>query len=128
MGLWTEAMRATLVWPPYCYALQRTPGAGAWRPPSLRSNSTGWSVGSPPNCSASWESVLSWPVSSSLLVQHRRIRSEAAFSKLGGAAPIEASPRTVTQHRLNMSGDRQLNRALHTIVLVRMHQDRATKD
>ena len=54
---------------------------------------------------------------------HRgRIRSEAAFAKLGGAAPIEASSGTVTRHRLNRSGDRQLNRALHTIVLVRIRQ------
>jgi transposase len=59
---------------------------------------------------------------------HGRIRSEAAFAKLGGAAPIEASSGTVTRHRLNRSGDRQLNRALHTIVLVRMRQDRTTKD
>ena len=49
---------------------------------------------------------------------HGRIRSEAAFAKLGGVAPIEASSGTVTRHRLNRSGDRQLNRALHTIVLV----------
>jgi transposase len=59
---------------------------------------------------------------------HGRVRSEAAFAKLGGAAPIEASSGTITRHRLNRSGDRQLNRALHTIVLVRMRQDRATKD
>ena len=57
-----------------------------------------------------------------------RIRSEAAFAKLGGAAPIEASSGIITRHRLNRSGDRQLNRALHTIVLVRMRQDGATKD
>jgi hypothetical protein len=59
---------------------------------------------------------------------HGRIRSEAAFAKLGGAAPIEASSGTITRHRLNRSGDRQLNRALHTIVLVRMRQDSTTKD
>jgi len=33
----------------------------------------------------------------------------------------------VVRHRLNRSGDRQLNRALHTVVLVRMRQDEATK-
>ena len=59
---------------------------------------------------------------------HGRIRSEAAFAKLGGAAPIQASSGTITRHRLNRSGDRQLNRALHTIVLVRMRQDSATKE
>jgi transposase len=49
-----------------------------------------------------------------------RLRSEAAFAMLGGAAPIEASSGKVVRHRLNRSGDRQLNRALHTIVLSRM--------
>lgn len=59
---------------------------------------------------------------------HRgRLRSEAAFAKLGGVAPIEASSGMVVRHRLSRSGDRQLNRALHTIVLVRMRQDPTTK-
>ncbi len=56
-----------------------------------------------------------------------RVRSDAAFAKLGGVAPIEASSGTVVRHRLNRSGDRQLNRALHTIVMVRMRQDDRTK-
>jgi len=33
----------------------------------------------------------------------------------------------VVRHRLNRSGDRQLNRALHTAVLVRIRQDATTK-
>ena len=33
----------------------------------------------------------------------------------------------VTRHRLNRSGDRQLNRALHTVVMVRMRQDAETR-
>ena len=49
-----------------------------------------------------------------------RLRSEAAFAMLGGAAPIEASSGKVTRHRLNRSGDRQLNRVLHTVVVSRM--------
>ncbi len=56
-----------------------------------------------------------------------RVRSEAAFAKLAGVAPIEASSGTVVRHRLNRFGDRQLNRALHTIVMVRMRQDPETK-
>jgi transposase len=56
-----------------------------------------------------------------------RVRSEAAFAKLAGVAPIEASSGTVTRHRLSRFGDRQLNRALHTIVMVRMRQDPETK-
>jgi transposase len=69
-------------------------------------------------------------VAAQLLVSwsHRgRVRSEAAFAKLGGVAPVEASSGTVTRHRLNRCGDRQLNRALHTIVLVRMRQDPETR-
>ena len=59
---------------------------------------------------------------------HRgRLRSESAFAKLGGVAPIEASSGMVTRHRLNRSGDRQLNRALHTVVMVRMRQDPQTR-
>jgi transposase len=39
-----------------------------------------------------------------------RLRSEAAFAMLAGAAPIEASSGRVVRHRLNRGGDRQLNR------------------
>jgi transposase len=46
-----------------------------------------------------------------------RFRSEAAFAMLAGAAPVEASSGQVVHHRLNRGGDRQLNRALHTIVM-----------
>ncbi len=49
-----------------------------------------------------------------------RIRSEAAFAMLAGVAPIPASSGQTVRHRLNRSGDRQLNRALHTIVLSRL--------
>jgi transposase len=48
-----------------------------------------------------------------------RLRSEAAFAMLAGAAPIEASSGRVIRHRLNRGGDLQLNRALHTIVMLR---------
>jgi transposase len=47
-----------------------------------------------------------------------RFRSEAAFAMLGGAAPVEASSGQVVRHRLHRGGDRQLNRALHTIVMI----------
>jgi transposase len=52
-----------------------------------------------------------------------RFRSEAAFAALAGASPIPASSGQVTRHRLNRGGDRQLNQALHTIVLVRLRDD-----
>ena len=49
-----------------------------------------------------------------------RVHSEAAFAMLAGAAPIPAnSGQVTTRYRLNPYGDRQLNRALHTIVITR---------
>jgi len=57
-----------------------------------------------------------------------RIRSEAAFANLAGAAPLQASSGNTTRHRLNRQGDRQLNRALDTIIRVRLTCDRATQD
>jgi transposase len=56
-----------------------------------------------------------------------RLRSEAAFAMLAGVAPIEASSGQVVRHRLNRGGDRQLNRALHTIVMIRQRYHQATK-
>jgi transposase len=51
---------------------------------------------------------------------HRgRLYSEAAFARLAGAAPIPASSGKVVRHRLDRGGDRQLNRALHAIVVSR---------
>ncbi len=44
---------------------------------------------------------------------HGRLRSEAAFAALAGAAPIPASSGQIVRFRLNRGGDRQLNRALH---------------
>jgi transposase len=56
-----------------------------------------------------------------------RLRSEAAFAALAGANPIPASSGQVTRHRLNRSGDRQLNRALHTVVVARLRDDPDTR-
>ena len=56
-----------------------------------------------------------------------RVRSEAAFARLAGAAPIPASSGQTTRHRLSRGGDRQLNRALHTVILHRRQHDPATK-
>jgi transposase len=49
-----------------------------------------------------------------------RCRTDAAFAMLGGAAPIPASSGHTVRVRLNRSGDRQLNQALHLIVLTRL--------
>lgn len=57
-----------------------------------------------------------------------RVRSEAALAMLGGAAPIPANSGQVTaRFRLNPYGDRQLNRAFHTVVLSRLRWDEETK-
>lgn len=57
-----------------------------------------------------------------------RLRNEAAFAVLCGAAPIPASSGKTTRHRLNRGGDRQANAALHRIALVRMSYEQRTKD
>src|SRR5215211_7894344 len=60
---------------------------------------------------------------------HRdRVRSEAAFARLAGVAPLPASSGQTIRHRLSRGGDRQLNRALHTVVLHRRQHDAATRD
>ena len=56
-----------------------------------------------------------------------RIRNEAAFAALAGVAPIPASSGNTVRHRLNRSGDRQLNRALHTVALSRLQHHEPTR-
>lgn len=57
-----------------------------------------------------------------------RLRSEACFARLAGVAPIPASSGHTQRHRLSRGGDRQLNRALHTIILHRRQHDPRTRD
>jgi transposase len=60
---------------------------------------------------------------------HRgRLHSEAAFAKLAGTAPLEASSGRTNRHRLNRFGDRTLNAALHTIAITRRRYDPTTRD
>jgi transposase len=56
------------------------------------------------------------------LVAAGRFRSEAAFAALAGPAD-PGLLRTVVRHRLNRSGDRQLNQARQTIALARLRDD-----
>lgn len=56
-----------------------------------------------------------------------RCRDHGAFAMLAGTAPIPASSGEVVRYRLNRSGDRQLNRAMHTIALTRLRCDPATR-
>ncbi len=48
-----------------------------------------------------------------------RFKSEAAFARCNGTAPIPASSGKTIRHRLNRGGDRQANNAIHTIALAR---------
>lgn len=72
------------------------------------------------------------PVSASIVMaawsHPGRIHSSAAFAKLGGACPLKIESGNNTNHRLNRTGDRQLNRALHTIANNRMTHDSETRD
>jgi transposase len=62
--------------------------------------------------------IVSW--------SHRdRVRSEAAFARLAGVTPLPASSGQTIRHRLSRGGDRQLNRALHTVI---RHHDPPTRD
>ena len=63
--------------------------------------------------------VLSWS-------HHGRIDTEAAFARLAGAAPIPASSGQTIRYRLDRSGDRKLNRALHMILVTRKRTHPAT--
>jgi transposase len=56
-----------------------------------------------------------------------RLRSEAAFAMLCGAAPLPASSGRTQRHRLNRGGDRQANAALYRIVLSRLRWDTRTR-
>jgi transposase len=56
-----------------------------------------------------------------------RLRSEAAFAMLCGAAPLPASSGRTHRHRLNRGGDRQANAALYRIVVCRLRWDPRTR-
>ena len=85
----------------------------AWRPDLLEQTGVGVIVAA--------QVLISWS-------HPGRIRSEAAFAMLAGTAPIPASSGMRTRHRLNRSGNRQLNRALHVVALSRARYDARTRD
>jgi transposase len=57
-----------------------------------------------------------------------RIRSEAAFAKLCGVAPVPASSGNTSRHRLSWGGHRQANSALYRVAIVRMRFHQPTID
>jgi transposase len=57
-----------------------------------------------------------------------RMRTEASFAALCGAAPVPASSGRTNRHRLSRGGDRAANAALYRIALVRMSSDARTRE
>ncbi|WP_432194631.1 IS110 family transposase [Streptomyces sp. bgisy027] len=57
-----------------------------------------------------------------------RMRTEASFAALCGAAPVPASSGRTNRHRLSRGGDRAANAALYRIALVRMGSDARTRE
>ncbi|MGW2184149.1 transposase [Streptomyces sp. NPDC001732] len=49
-----------------------------------------------------------------------RLRTEASFAALCGAAPVPTSSGKTNRHRLSRGGDRAANAALYRIALVRL--------
>jgi transposase len=56
-----------------------------------------------------------------------RMKSEAAWARMCGVTPMEASSGKVVRHRLNPGGNRQANSALWHIVITRMSSDPQTR-
>ncbi|MDT0430051.1 IS110 family RNA-guided transposase [Streptomyces salyersiae] len=56
-----------------------------------------------------------------------RMRTEASFAALCGAAPVPASSGRTNRHRLSRGGDRAANAALYRIALTRMSGDARTR-
>ncbi len=57
-----------------------------------------------------------------------RLRTEASFAALCGAAPVPASSGKTNRHRLSRGGDRAANAALYRIALVRMARCQRTRE
>jgi len=75
------------------------------------------------------EEVGVGPISAAklLVCDPGRFKSEAAFARCNGTAPIPASSGKTVRHRLNRGGDRQANNAIHTIALSRSMHDPQTR-
>ena len=71
------------------------------------------------------------PITAALLIGHtagaERFPTDSSFARHAGAAPIPASSGNTTRHRLHRGGDRQLNRALHTVALSRARNHPPTR-
>jgi len=132
-----------------CAALR--PGRSATRPRPSRPRSGFWAAAGRRSKRKSTTSTRSWPhwsppplpgllalpgvgveTAGQLLVtagdNRGRLRSEASFARLCGAAPVPVSPGRTDRHRLHRGGDWQANSALWRIALVRMGCHQPTRD
>ena len=70
-------------------------------------------------------------VTAAIIIGHtagaQRFPTDGHFARHAGTAPIPASSGKTQRHRLHRGGDRQLNRAIHIIVLCRVHYDPETR-
>ena len=57
-----------------------------------------------------------------------RLASEASFAALCGVTPVDASSGRQKRHRLNRGGNRDANRALWVVAMVRMARDPRTRE
>ena len=57
----------------------------------------------------------------------QRLRSEAAFARLCGVAPLPASSGKTSRHRLSRGGNRDANRALYMLAVSRLRWDPRTR-
>jgi transposase len=69
------------------------------------------------------------PISASKLLacDPTRFKSEAAFARCNGTAPIPASSGKTVRYRLNPGSDRQANNAIHTIAIIRAKHQPETR-
>jgi transposase len=56
-----------------------------------------------------------------------RLKHEASFAAMCGASPIDASSGRQHRHRLNRGGNRDANRALWVVAMVRLRSDPRTR-
>ena len=71
------------------------------------------------------------PVSAAIIIGHtagaQRFPTDGHFARHAGTAPVPASSGNTQRFRLHRGGDRQLNRAIHTIALSRAKTDPETR-
>jgi hypothetical protein len=101
------------------------------KPPVWNATSTPSPLSPYPSCALSTASGPTplpryWPPSA--ITRAGSAPTDAAFAKLCGVSPLEASSGKTIRHRLNRGGNRDANRALHVILVVRMRRHQPTRD